>query len=135
MAATRDKNVGRLDVAMNDALAVGGIERVGNLDCQVKKQLGLQRLAGDLVLQGHAIEKLHGDERAPFVIADLVNRADVGMIQRRGGARFPAKTLQRLRILRDFIRQKFERDEAAKVGIFGLVDHAHATAAQLLMMR
>ncbi len=116
---------------MNDALAVRGVQRIGNLDRQVEKQLALERLASDLVFQSHAIEKLHGDERASFVIADLVDGADVGMVQRRGGARLAAKTFERLRILRDFVRQEFERDEASKVGVLGLVHHTHSTAAQL----
>jgi hypothetical protein len=35
------------------------------------------------VLQGFAFQELHGDERLPFVLADFVNGAGVGMIQRR----------------------------------------------------
>ncbi len=32
MSALGDKNIGGLDVAVNDPFGVGGIERVGNLD-------------------------------------------------------------------------------------------------------
>ncbi len=45
---------------------------------------------------------------------------------------FPLKTFQRLRILRDIVGQKFQRDEAAKLGVLSLVDHTHAAATELL---
>ena len=33
-------------------------------------------------LERHAINELHGDERAPLVFADFMNRADVRMVER-----------------------------------------------------
>jgi serine/threonine protein kinase len=39
------------------------------------------------------------DERMPALLADLINRADVGMVQSRSGTRLSAKALQRMRIL------------------------------------
>ena len=49
--ALGDKNVGRLDVAMDDAFRVRRIERVGNLNPQLQHLLERQRLAGNAVLQ------------------------------------------------------------------------------------
>ena len=45
--ALRDEDVGRLDVAMNDALRVCGVQRVGNLDGEVEKQSRSPAAAGD----------------------------------------------------------------------------------------
>jgi len=39
--------------------------------------------------------------------------ADVGMVERRGGARLAAEALQRLSIAGNVLGQKLERDEAA----------------------
>jgi hypothetical protein len=39
---------------------------------------------------------------------------------------------QRLRVLRHIVGQEFESDKATKVGVLGLIDHAHPTAAELL---
>ena len=66
------------------------------------------------------------------MIADLVDGADVGMVQRRGGLRLALKSFEGLRVLRDFLGQELQRDEAVQVGVLGLVHHAHSTAAQLL---
>ena len=62
---------------------------------------------------------------------NLVNGADVGVIQRGSGTRFAAEALQRLRVLVEFFREKFERHTAAKLEIFGGVDHTHAAAPEL----
>ena len=69
-------------------------------------------------------------KRLAVVLADFVNGADVGMIQRRCGPGFALEAFQGLRVLRDFVGQELQRDEAAERGVFGLVDHAHAAAAQ-----
>ena len=84
------------------------------------------------MLQRHAIEKLHGDERMPILLADLVNRADVGMVQRRRRPRLAPEPLQRLRVVCNLIGQKFQRNKPAQRSILGLVHHAHPSAAQLL---
>jgi len=45
---------------------------------------------------------------------------------------FATETLQSLGILRNIVRQEFERYEAPQLSVFGLVDHTHAATAQLL---
>ena len=40
-----------------------------------------------------AFEQLHGEKSASFMLANLIDGADVGMIEGRGGARFAFKTL------------------------------------------
>jgi hypothetical protein len=50
------------------------------------------------MLQRHAIEKLHGDERLFAMPPDFINGADVGMVQRRRGLRLALKAGERLRI-------------------------------------
>jgi hypothetical protein len=66
------------------------------------------------------------------VLADLVDGADVGMIQRGGGSRLAAKTLEGVRIGGDFRGQELQRDEAAEFGVFGLIHNAHPATAELL---
>src|SRR5208283_1628809 len=55
MSALGHKNVSRLDVPVNDILGMGGVERVGDLDCQREQGLGFERMAANHVLQRRAI--------------------------------------------------------------------------------
>ncbi|HUI77606.1 MAG TPA: hypothetical protein VLY24_06805 [Bryobacteraceae bacterium] len=131
VAALADENVGGLNVAVNNALVVGGIERVGDFDGQGKKFVEFHRLAADAVLQGHAIEVLHGDEGPAFMFANVVNGADVGVVQGGSGLSFALKPGQRIAIAGDLFGQELQGHEAAQAGVFGFVDNAHSAAAQL----
>ena len=130
IAALGDENVCGLDVAVDDALRMGGIESVGDFDGIGEELIEFEGAAGDDVLERGAIEKFHGDEGFAGVFADVVDGADVGMVQRGGGAGFAFEAFQRLGVVGDVFREEFEGDEAAQAGIFGFVDYAHATAAE-----
>ena len=91
VSALGDKDVGGLDVAVDDAFGVGCIECVGNLDGQRQNQLGFHRTPGDAVLQRQAVQKLHGDERFAVLVVNFVDGADVRMIQCGGSLGFALK--------------------------------------------
>ncbi len=132
VAALGDEDVGGLDVAMDDALGMRGIEAVGNFEGEGDDSFVIQRLAADLVLQGQAIQKFHGDEGLLAVFADFVDGADIGMVESGSGAGLPAKAFESLRVARHLLGQKFQGDEAAEFGVFRFVDDAHAATAELL---
>ena len=108
LTAARHKNICWLDIAMNDALCVSGIERIGNLDSEVEHLVECERLLANPMLQRLAFEQLHGDERnclaAVVHDVDFIDGADVGVIQRRGCPRFPLKSFERRAIFRESFR-------------------------------
>jgi hypothetical protein len=53
------------------------------------------------------------------------------MVEGGGGAGFSLEALEGLRIFGDVVGEKFQGYEAAELGVFGFVDDAHATAAEL----
>src|ERR1700730_8231990 len=67
-----------------------------------------------------------------IVLADLVDRADVGVVQGRSRACFAPEPFERLRVLSDLFGQKLQCDKAAKVGVLSLVDNTHAAATKFL---
>ena len=79
-----------------------------------------------------AVEQLHDDEVLAVVLADVVDRADVRVVERRGDARLPPESLERVGARGELGRQELQRDLAAEADVFGAVDDAHAAAAEAI---
>ncbi len=131
LPAFHEKDVCGLDVAVHDALRVRRVEAVGDLDADLQELRDLDGPDGDAVLEGLALEQFHGDERPVLELPDVVNGADVGMVERRCRARFAAEPLDRLGVPGDVVREELQRDVPAEPCVPGLVDHAHPAAAEL----
>jgi len=58
-----------------------GIESVGDLDRNFQRFVHREWLPRDAMLEGLALHQLHRQEGAAIVLADFVNRTDMGMIQ------------------------------------------------------
>jgi hypothetical protein len=67
------------------------------------------------VLQRCTFQKLYGNERLPILLANIVNRADIGMVESRGGLRFAFETGQRLRVSGNLLRQELQRNRAGQL--------------------
>lgn len=58
----------------------------------------------------------------PFRLTDIENRTNIGMVERRGGARLALKTAESRWLLRDLLRQKLESHEPVQPDVpFGEV--------------
>ena len=75
-----------------------GRERGRDLGTILQRVLELQALPPDQLVECLAGNKLHGDESLAILLTDFVDRADVGMVQRRGGLRLALETGESLRI-------------------------------------
>ena len=117
---------------MHDPLRVGSIERVGDFDRKQQNLPSLHGTPGDAVLQGYAVQKFHGDKSLLAMFADFVDGTNIGMIQSGCRTRLPAKAFERLRVSRQFIREEFEGDETAKLGVLSFIDHTHPATTELL---
>ena len=81
------------------------------------------------------LEQLHHDEVLPAVLgrlADVVDRADVRVVERGGRARLTLEPVHGLCIGRELRRQEFQRDAPAEPDILGLVDDTHSAPAEKL---
>ena len=131
MAAFGYENIRGLYVAMRDAFGMRSVKTLRNFDGHFEQKFERHRLGSHSVLQRHPVQEFHRDERLALVLPDFVDRADVGMIQRRSGTRLTTETFERLSVTGYVIGKKFQCDEAPQFGVFGLVDNSHATAAKL----
>jgi hypothetical protein len=130
MTAAGYEDIRRLDVAMNNLFGMGSIQSISNFNAQVQQSPITEPLS-DMVFERGAIQKLHSDKRLVFVCSDLIDGADIGVVQGRCGTGLPAETLQRLRIMRQFLGKELQRNGAVKIGVHCLVNHAHTTPANL----
>ncbi len=110
---------------------MGGIQGVCNFDAQRQHHIEFQRLAGYLVFQCRAVEKLHGDERLAILI-NLIDGANVRVVQGRSGFGFSLESSQRLWVLGDVLWQKLQGHKSAELQVLSFIDHTHPAAAQLL---
>jgi hypothetical protein len=69
----------------------------GNLTREVEQSF-------EQVLQRSTVQILHGDERFSVFFSDVINRADVRMVQCGGSFRFTSKSLEGLPIPRYVFR-------------------------------
>ena len=75
----------------------------------------------------------HRDEElALFGLADLVDGADVFVVERGGRLSFPDEARVGLVVGAQVRRQKLQRDGAVELRVAGFVDHAHAPATEFL---
>ena len=130
VSAFGHEDVCRLDVAVDDAGGVSGIERVGDIDRLATAQSQSPEAFRDAVFQCQAIQKLHGDESLSMLVINLVDGADVGMVQRRRGLSFALEAGQRLGIFRNFVRKELQGDEAVQLYVLGLINHTHTAPAE-----
>ena len=82
MSTTGNEDVRGFDVAMNDSLRVRSAKRVSDLAGEVNEHVRMQRFPVDQLLQTLPIQQLHYQECPPIGLANVVNRADVRMIER-----------------------------------------------------
>ena len=114
---------------MHDAFGMRRVERLGNLRPEIDDAIDLQRTAGDHLGQLLAVEHLHGKEGTSFVLADLVDRADIGMVQARNRARLVLKARETACV---DTREELDDDVPAEREIFGAVDDRATAFADFL---
>ena len=149
------ENVRRLDVPVRDALRVRRIQRVRDLNGEVKQFVdgeggtcpltrpdivgtpsppwgGRGQTYRRLLLpspslgrgdggeglrnplpQRLSLQQLHGDERLAIGFVDVVNSADVGVVQRRGRVGLAAATFQSLGVSHGSFRQELQGNQPA----------------------
>ena len=123
-----EQQVGGLDVAVDDVVAVRAVQRVGGLAQPAQRQRPRDRAAAAQAV-GHraAREVLHDHERAAVVLADVVDGDDVAALrQPRAGARLAQEAAVGALVLGVAGGEDLDRDEAAEQLVLGSPDGRHS---------
>ncbi len=131
LPARRDDDVLRFDVTMHDAGGVGRLQRLRRLYADVRHFVGRQRVRSDPLGQTLAVDILHDDEDALVFFADLVDGADVGMVECRGGLGLIDQPLPGLIAVRAPLGQHLDGNFAVERGVFREKDLTHPARAEL----
>jgi hypothetical protein len=76
-------------------------------------------------------QQFHGDEGSPIGLVDLVNGADVCMVQGGRSLGLPLETAEGLCILGEFVGKQLQGDVATELEVFRLVHNTNAPAPNL----
>jgi hypothetical protein len=129
----RNEQIGGLDIPVDDALAVRRLQSIRRLHRPVDQQGQAWPRTFEPRLQRLAFQVLHREKRlVSLILADVVNRADVRMIDRGGRPGFAPESVQRTRVGSNVVGQKFQRYKPAKTRVLGTVNHTHASATDFL---
>ena len=127
-----DDDVVRLDVAVDDAVAVRVAERREDLP-RIRDRDGhrAQAARADELLERPALDVLHDDEVGAVELAAVEDRDDIRVREPRGMRRLAPEALDELLVVRVPRVQHLDRDSAAELLVLGEVDVGHAAAAEL----
>ena len=131
-----EQEVRGLDVAMDHPTPVGMRERLGRLKAPASHVVELERLTRSLrfaenVSQAAAVDQLHGVVMHAALAADGEDRHDVGVVQPGDGLGLAMEPMHRLLIGHGAKPENLQGHATAQRGLLGLVDDAHAAAAEL----
>ena len=129
-AGLRQHDVGGLEIAMDDALAMRLVERVGDLDGDLQRLVERERPFLEARGQRLALEMRHDQVVRAIDAADVVDAADVGMVQRGDRPGLALEACPRIGIAGDVARQDLDGDRAIEARVAGLVDLAHPAGAE-----
>ena len=129
-----DEDVVRLDVPVDDPVAMGVAERGQHLAHVRHRDRDRARAArDDQLLQRAPLDVLHDDEVRPLYLSAVVDRDDVRVREARGMRRLATEPLDELRVVRVPLVEHLDRDLATELLILGEPDVGHAAAPELAL--
>jgi hypothetical protein len=129
-AGFRQHYVCRLQVAMHHAALVRSLQPLANLNPIFQHQFGWKRALRQAFGQRLAFQELHDQEVDAILMADVVQGANVGMVQGRYSAGLAIETLLGVWIIRKMTRQDFYCDRAIKASVLRSIYLAHTAGAE-----
>ena len=115
---------------MHDTTAVRFVERLGDLGSDLQGLFYCEQRTAQPRLQRLARDMLHHDAGATVDVGQLVNLADVWVVERGGRPRLAVQPLARRRVLLERLGQKLDRHLATQLRVVSEKHLAHAPFAE-----
>ena len=132
LARRLDVDVGGLDVAVDEIVSVGEVEPVRHLLHEVELLVQVAEPAlGDEVLEVSTLEKLHGHEDLALLLAEVVDRDDVRVVEAGGRLGLAQEALADLVFGAQACRDGLDGHITVEQGIVAFEDLAHGPLTDL----
>ena len=115
---------------MDDALLMGLLQGLRDFCCNLQNLIEGQGAFRQALGQSLAFEILHHQEVGAVLRADVVKRADIGMLKRGNGFGLALHALFQFRVRGKMRRQNLDGDGAVEACVLGAIDFAHAASAE-----
>ena len=132
LAVAVDQDVRGLEVAMEEPLAVCVVECASQGGNQPGRGSRIAHVGGPLLGQVPSVNELHAEEEHAVLVADLVDRHDVGVVQLAGQLGLAAKPCPLVGRRQRAGEDHLERDDPVQRDLPGLVDNPHPAPGDLL---
>src|SRR5579862_2515444 len=131
LCAFGDKQICRLKITMDDASSVRDVERICDLHTDIQQLVDRNGPALNAVLKGRTLKVLHYYVVVVLVFANIVDCANVGVIQCRCCFRLTSESFQCLGILSHVLGKELESHKTVQPGVLGFIDDTHSAATEL----
>ncbi len=129
-ARLRQHHVLWFQVAVDDSRAVGLVQGARDLDAVAEHLVDGKRALLQPLGERLAIDVFHDEVDDPVLLAHVVDRADVGMVQRGDGSRLALEPRAPLRIGHERRSHHLDRDRAIETCVPRAIDLAHPPRAE-----
>ncbi len=106
----RDFDVGRLQVAVNNAVLVSVLERFRNLLCDRQRFFQRDRASLDPVGERRPFNQFHHQRTHAPAVFEAVDGSDVGVVEGCENLRLTLEARHKLRVLGEFLQDHFQRN-------------------------
>jgi hypothetical protein len=125
-----DENIRRFDIPVNDTVTMGVRQPPAYLSDDLEPSTYRERIRLDELIEVSASEQLHGDEgRAVLIIAEVVNRDDVGVVEPGDRPGFALETHPHFLVINGSAHHDLDGHVALEKSVMREVDHPHAASA------
>ena len=128
-AVPRDHDVAWLQITMNDTCFVRPAQRIGDVGAVPQHLISRQWSFRQNVRKRLTLDELHHEVVNSVLVTDIVNRADVRMIETRDRSGLALETSSHLRARSEIARQDLDCDAAVEARIACAEYFAHAAGA------
>src|SRR5260370_25419074 len=97
---------------MHDSLRMRCVQSVGHLYTQIEDLFDIQRLASNQVPESLSLQQLHGDEIPAVSLLDLIDLADIGVVEGVRREALPLEPFAGRGILGHLFRLKLQRSKS-----------------------